>query len=140
MKAARRLIRQLAALADKSVKIVIADSGYDSEPLHQLVRRRLHALMLAPLNLRGARSETWRKRQPGRNESDQLLHKRKGQKLLEKRSVIERWYSLFKGSSNISALPYHVRRLDRVRRWVDLKLMVFFALQYLSHKKLQVVA
>jgi transposase len=140
MKAARKLIRQLAALNDGTVKVVIADSGYDSEPLHQLVRHRLDAMMLAPLNLRGSRTNNWRARQPGRNFSDILLRRRKGQMLLEKRSVVERWYSMFKGSSNVSSLPYHARRLHRVRRWIDLKLMVFFAHQYLMQKDLRKIA
>ena len=139
MKVARRLIRQLC-LSGSPVRFVIADSGYDSEPLHQLARRRLGGQLLAPLNLRGAKTDRWRRRQPGRDAADRLLRTDRGQALLAKRSVIERWYSWFKGMGNISMLPYHVRRLKRVRRWIDLKVAVFFAHQYLLHKDLHAAA
>ena len=140
MAAARTLVRRLAAVGPEHIKMLIADSGYDSEPLHQFVRRRLRAMLLAPVNLRGAKTDGWRARQPGRDAAHSMLQTAEGQRLLQRRSVVERWYSLFKGSSRIGMLPYHVRRLQRVRRWVDLKLMVFFVHQYLVHKGLYAVA
>ena len=140
MKVARRLVRQVATVGANEVRWMIADSGYDSEPLHQLVRRRLGAQLVAPLNLRGAKTDTWRDRQPGRDACDRLLAKPQGTALLMERSAIERWNSWFKGSSNVSMLPYHVRRLHRVRRWIDLKLAVFFVHQYLSKQDLQSAA
>jgi hypothetical protein len=39
MKVARRLVRRLSLVKPQAVKLVVADSGYDSEPLHQLTRR-----------------------------------------------------------------------------------------------------
>jgi len=140
MKVARRLVRQVATVGTNDVRWMIADSGYDSEPLHQLVRRRLGAQLVAPLNLRGAKTDTWRDRQPGRDACDRLLATPRGAELLTERSMIERWNSWFKGTSNVSMLPYHVRRLNRVRRWIDLKLAVFFVHQYLSKQDLQSVA
>lgn len=139
MKVARRLIRRLS-LCGSRLKFVVADCGYDSEPLHQLVRRRVGAQLLAPVNLRGAKTDRWRKRQPGRDAAYRILGTTRGQLLLNKRSAIERWNSWFKGSSNVSMLPYHVRRLRRVRRWVDLKLAVFFVRQHLLHQNLDAVA
>ena len=68
------------------------------------------------------------------------LHYCEPQALLAERSVIERWNSWFKGHSKVSMLPYHVRRLRRVRRWIDLKLMVFFTHQYLVRHDLRAVA
>lgn len=136
MKVARRLIRQTAAAGPRKIRWVIADKGYDSEPLHQMVRRRLSARLLAPLNYRGAKSERWRKRQPGRNACERFLATSQGAELLRERSTIERWNSWFKGNSNVSMLPYHVRRLSRVRRWIDLKLAVFFVHQYLLQQDL----
>ena len=136
MKAARRLVRQLAAGSVGRIHLVIGDSGYDSEPLHQLTWRRLQAQLLAPLNLRGAQTDHWRQRQPGRDTADRLLQTARGACWLNERGVIERWNSWFKGSSNVSMLPYHVRTLRRVRRWINLKLMVFFVHQYLQRKDL----
>lgn len=136
MKAARRLMRQMAA-EGSPVNLVIADSGYDSEPLHQLVRRRLQAQLLAPLNLRGAKSQTWRSRQPGRAAAEQLLQTPQGQAWFHRRSVIERWNSWFKGYSRLSMLPHHARRLRRVRLWVDLKLAVFLVHQYLLQQDIR---
>jgi len=135
MKAARRLIRQLAS-QKHPVSLVIADSGYDSEPLHQLVRGRLNAQLLAPLNLRGAKSQSWRSRQPGRLAAEKLLGTTQGQAWLNERSVIERWNSWFKGNSRVSMLPHHVRRLRRVQLWINLKLAVFFVHQCLSQHDL----
>lgn len=137
MKVARRLVRQVAARKQRNVRWIIADSGYDSEALHQMVQRRLGVRLVAPLNFRGAQSERWRKRQPGRDACDRLLATRQGADLLMERSAIERWHSWFKGNSHVSMLPYHVRRLSRVRRWIDLKLAVFFVHQYLSKQDLQ---
>ena len=137
MKVARRLVRQLAARKQHDVRWIVADKGYDSEPLHQMIRRRLRARLLAPLNLRGARSDAWRKSQPGRNACDRLLNTQQGLNMLNERSAIERWNSWFKGTSNVSMLPYHVRRLSRVRLWINLKLAVFFVHQYLSQHDLR---
>ena len=140
MKVARRLVRHVAAAGSDGVRWVVADSGYDSEPLHQLVRRRLAAQLVAPLNLRGAKTDRWRERQPGRDACDRLLSTPQGQALLLERSAIERWNSWFKGSSRVSMLPYHVRRLHRVRLWINLKLAVFFVHQYLSQQELTTAA
>ena len=136
MKVARRLIRQVAATQQQTIRWVIADSGYDSEPLHQLVRRRLAARLVAPLNLRGAKTDRWRARQPGRDACDRLLATPRGAAMLAERSGIARWNRWFKGNSDVSMLPYHVRRLNRVRSWINLKLAVFFAHQYLSQQEL----
>ena len=140
MKAARRLIRQLAAVAPGRVEIVLGDPGYDSEPLHGLVRRRLSAQLVAPINRRGGKNEDWRERQPGRNAADRVLQTREGKRLMAERTVIEQWNGWFKGTSHVSMLPYHVRRLRRVRLWVNLKLAVFFVHQLLRRKRLSVAA
>lgn len=140
MKVARRLVRQLSLVGRGVIRYIVADRGYDSEPLHRLVRRRLGGQLVAPLNRRGAKTDAWRTRQPGRDAADRLLQTPEGQALLDKRSTIERWNSWFKGNSAVSMLPYHVRRLPRVRRWIDLKLAVFFAHQYLLQQDLQTVA
>jgi len=140
MKVARRLVRQVAVTEPMGVRWVVADSGYDSEPLHQLIGRRLGARLVAPLNLRGAKTDAWRGRQPGRNACDRFLATRRGLSVLQERSAIERWNSWFKGHSHVSMLPYHVRGLHRVRRWIDLKLAVFFVHQYLLQQQLNAAA
>ncbi len=134
MKVARRLARQLAARRQHDIRWIVADSGYDSEPLHQLTRRRLKSPLLAPLNLRGAKSGDWRSRQPGRAAAEKMLQTKEGQAAFRCRSDVERWNSWFKGTSLVSMLPYHARRLHRVRRWIDLKLMVFFVHQWLTYE------
>jgi hypothetical protein len=136
LKAARRLVRQLAAAGGEGIALVIGDTGYDSEPLHQLVGHRLQAQLLAPVNLRGAKTDDWRQRQLGRAAADRLLQTVQGIRWLDERSVVERWNSWFKGTSRIGMLPYHVRTLRRVRLWINLKLMVFFVHQYLRRKDL----
>ena len=105
-----------------------------------VAQRRLAAQLVAPLNLRGAKSDTWRARQPGRDASERLLATPQGAALLKEHSAVERSNSWFKGNSHVSMLPYHVRRLHRVRRWIDLKLAVFFVHQYLLQKDLTTAA
>ncbi len=137
---ARRLVRQLVLIRDRPVDLIIADSGYDSEPLHRLVHRRLGAQLLAPLNFRGGPREGWQQRTPHRAAAHRWLQTAAGRALLDTRSAVERWHSWFKGTSKVSMLPYHVRRLPRVRRWVDLKLLVFLVHRYLTHKDLRTAA
>jgi len=103
MKAAGRLVRKPAAMKSGRIKMVISDNGYDSEPLHQFVRRRSKAMLLAPVNLRGAKTDDWRLRQPGCDAAYCMLQSVEGQRLLERRSVVERWYSSFKGRSRVKA-------------------------------------
>jgi hypothetical protein len=140
MKVGRRLIRQLASGGKGQVRWVVSDSGYDSEPLHQLTRRRLKAQLLAPINARGAKGDGWRKRQPGRDACDRFIQTDAGTKIMNKRSAIERWNSWFKGTSGVSMLPYHVRGLRRVRLWISLKLIVFLGHQHLSPRHLRAAA
>ena len=137
---ARRLVRHMALVDGPGLKVVVADTGYDSEPLHRLVWRRLNVPLLAPLNFRGGPHEGWEQRTPGRAAAHQRLQTAEGQVLLAKRGVIERWHSWFKGLSKVSMLPYHVRRLQRVRRWVDLKLVVFLTHRYLQQHELRPAA
>jgi len=105
--------------------------------LHQLSRRRLKASLLAPINTRGAKTDAWREKQPGRDAADRFLRTPQAKKIMSKRGVIERWNSWFKGRSGVSMLPYQVRGLRRVRLWINLKLVLFFAHQYLSQQGLR---
>ena len=137
---ARRLVRQMALIHDHGIEVVVSDTGYDSEPLHRLVRRRLGAMLLAPLNVRGGPRPGWQQRTPGRAAAHRVLQTAEGQARLAKRGVIERWHSWFKGLSKVSMLPYHVRRLQRVRLWVDLKLIVFLTHRCLRGHELRPAA
>lgn len=139
LKVARRLVRQVAAQRWR-VKLIIADKGYDSEQVHQLIRRRLHAVLLAPLNQRRANKNRWRKPQPGRAAAAELLGTRRGVAWLKERNVIERWNSWFKGNSRTGMLPHHVRRLRRVRLWINLKLALFFIHQHLLRHQVKCAA
>jgi hypothetical protein len=140
MKVARRLIRQLAIPGTGIVRWLLGDSGYDSEPLHQLTRRRLKAPLLAPINERGSKSGAWRKTQPGRAESERYIATGPGKKIMSKRCVIEQWNSWFKGTGAVSMLPHHVRRLRRVRLWVNLKLALFLGHQSFVRRRLHAAA
>ena len=140
MKVARRLIRQMAICGRGWVRWVVGDSGHDSEPLHQLSRRRLRAPLLAPLNTRGAKTGAWRKKQPGRAAAERTLTTARGRKIQSKRCVIEQWNGWFKGTSGVSMLPHHVRRIHRVRLWIHLKLALFLAHQSFVRRGLQTAA
>jgi hypothetical protein len=129
MKVARRLIRQLAITGTGTVRWIVSDSGYDSEPLHQLSLRRVKARLLAPINTRGAKTGAWRKTQAGRAAAERYIGTTQGKKIMSRRCVIEQWNGWFKGTGGVSMLPHHVRRLHRVRLWINLKLALFFANQ-----------
>ena len=103
---------------------LVADKGYDSEPLHQRVRDQWHGHLIAPLSSRGGK-HTFR-RTPLRR----WLHERWKtptiRRLFRKRTAIERTYSVLKnGLFALWSLPPWVRRLPNVQRWVQLKTTLY---------------
>lgn len=111
---------------------LVADKGYDSEPLHRRLRQSWRGRLAAPLSPRGGKHSF--KRTPLRQwlyEHWKTPHIRR---LMRRRTAIERTYSLLKsGLFGLWALPPWVRRLANVERWIQLKSILYHC--YLIHSR-----
>jgi DDE family transposase len=123
-----------AAHAAIRPRFVVGDHGYDSEPLHRCVRERLHARLIAPLNDRGGKRTM--QRTPHRRWLNQHWNDRPVASAYRDRPEIDRMYSEFKGHRvSLYALPPWVRHLPAVRRWVELKQVIYHANLTLRRRK-----
>lgn len=103
---------------------LVADTGYDSEPLHQRVREAWRGRLLAPLSARGGKHSF--KRTPLRRWLYEHWKTPGIRRLFRHRTDIERMYSLLKsGRFGLWSLPPWVRRLPNVERWVQLKTTLY---------------
>jgi transposase len=131
MKVARELVQQAAVTDVREIKTIAADSGYDSEPLHEMVADKLGARLLAPLNRRGGKCPV---RQPHRRASAEALETIPGKAAFRQRNELERWRGRLKCYGQLAVLPPFIRHPDRVMMWVMLKLILF-----LNHERLTIL-
>jgi hypothetical protein len=110
---------------------LLGDSGYDSNPLHEAASRRGLQVVAPPK--KPGRGLGHRPRAPGRLRSRELLRpppypgggRRFGAALYACRPAIERSFGRLTGfGGGLGPLPAWVRRLWRVRLWVQAKLLV----------------
>jgi hypothetical protein len=120
------LLVERAARSGLRPRFVVGDDGYDSEPLHRCVREHLRARLIAPLNDRGGRRTM--RQTPLRRWLDRHWNDRAIRASYRNRPEIDRMYSEFKGDRlSLYALPPWVRHLPAVRRWVELKQVLYHA-------------
>jgi len=115
--AARTLVAELPGEG-----YVVGDSQYDSKPLHSAAapRHQVIASQQQPGKALGHR-----RHHPARLHALELLAKPFGKALLRFRGQIERDFSgLTSFAAGLSPLPSWVRRLHRVRLWVQAKLLI----------------
>ena len=113
---------------------LIGDNQYDSNPLYKLAAEHGHQL-LAPRRRNTALGHT--RHSPQRLRALELLGKPFGQVLLGSRCGVERFFGhLTSFGGGLGPLPNWVRRLDRVRLWVQSKL-IFNAIRLLKIKDLR---
>lgn len=107
---------------------VLADSNYDSNPLHQICDQRGNLQLLTPRRYGPQRGHGHRKQTAGRLRSKDLLENpqpRFGQQLFAQRADIERNFgNLTNWGGGLTHLPAWVRTHRRVRRWVQAKLIL----------------
>jgi hypothetical protein len=122
---ARTLLEDLPAGA-----LVLADANYDSAPLYRAVRAKNAHLLTRLKGKPSSRPEMLRKMGEGRPEAilawrtQRLLCER----VMHRRDHIERIFAhLSSSGTGLGPLPAWVRRLSRVRLWVDGKLAVYHA-------------
>jgi Transposase DDE domain len=116
---ARRLIGQLTGHGR-----LVGDSAYDANPLYDLAAKQGHQLAACRHSCRGG-GLGHRRQSPHRMKGIALLENAEGKELLNQRLAIERAFghcTSFGGG--LAPLPPWVRRLPRVRLWVQAKLLV----------------
>jgi IS5 family transposase len=104
---------------------VVADNGYDSNPLHRIVSA--HGGQLVSPRRRNVGPLRRGRETPGRLRSDRLLRGGStfGQDLLNARRMIERFFGNADSHAEaLGDLPGWVRGLGRVTRWVHAKLII----------------
>jgi hypothetical protein len=102
---------------------LLGDKQYDSNPLHDVARRVGYQLVAERKRPRAGLGH--RQHSAGRLRSMDLLQKDFGKALYRRRDDIERQFGwLTSHAAGLSPLPSWVRRLDRVTRWVQAKLVV----------------
>lgn len=110
---------------------VLGDSAYDSNPLHDATLttgRQLVAKRKRPKAGLGHRRHS-----PGRLRSITLLQGKFGQELYALREGIERQFGwLTNHGAGLAPLPNWVRRIHRVRLWVQTKLIIHATYVYLT--------
>jgi hypothetical protein len=109
--------------------LVLADSNYDSSLLYQAVHER-QAVLITPLKGRARSEGRLRKMSAARRLAIELWdqHPELCQHVQGWRDQIERIFSALCGhGGGLSPLPAWVRRMDRVRRWVSGKVILYNA-------------
>jgi hypothetical protein len=107
---------------------LVADSNYDSNPLHEACAARGNLQLVTRRRYGPGHGTGHRQQSPGRLRSIALLENpnpRFGQGLLEARAGIERAFgNLTNWGGGLTSLPPWVRTHRRVHRWVQAKLVL----------------
>lgn len=102
---------------------LVGDSSFDSNPLHALAARRQHQVVAPPKKKNRALGHC--RHTTERLHALEMLRRPFGQALYASRSAIERDFGhLTSFGGGLGPLPAWVRRLWRVRLWVQAKLLI----------------
>lgn len=105
---------------------ILGDSAYDSNPLHEVASA--HGYQLVAKRKRDGTGLGHRRHSPGRLRSIALLDQQFGKMLYTCREEIERKFAwLTNHGGGLAPLPNWVRRLPRVRMWVQSKILIHAA-------------
>lgn len=112
---------------------VLGDKAYDSNPLHDVALSAGYQLVAE--RKRPKTNLAHRPHSPGRLRSIELLHSDFGRALYEMRGGIERQFGwLTNHGGGLAPLPNWVRRLPRVRLWLQAKLLIHAVYVYLHSR------
>lgn len=109
--------------------LALADANYDSAPLYEAIRQR-GGQLLTRLKGRARSADRLRTMGPARRQAIAMWETASSccEVLLHWRDDIERHFGhLTSCGGGLTGLPAWVRRLDRVRRWVDAKVAIYHA-------------
>ena len=101
---------------------LVGDAGYDSNPLADQAGRRGHQLVAPPKKAAGA-GRGHHPQSPYRLRGLALLGTAFGRALYRSRAAVERRFGRLT-AAGLGALPPWVRRLHRVKRWAQMKLLI----------------
>jgi hypothetical protein len=108
---------------------LVGDKAYDSNPLHDTAQA-MGCQLVAPQKRAGRLGHC--RHSPGRLRSFALLKRTFGQQLMAYRKQVERHFGwLTNHSAGLAPLPNWVRRLPRVRLWIQAKLLIHAVYVYL---------
>jgi hypothetical protein len=117
---------------DPSGGYLLGDKQYDSNPLHDICLQ--NGYQLVAQRKRPGTALGHRPHSLGRLRSIELLQHDFGQSLYQHREVVERQFAwLTNHGAGLAPLPNWVRRIARVRLWVQAKLIIHTLYHYLSH-------
>jgi IS5 family transposase len=123
-KVARGLVRGVPAGG-----VVLADANYDARKLYAAIERR-RASFLAPVKGVARAKSTLRRMPESRRQAVRLWQQRRplAERAMSARSGVERVFAHLCGfGGGLGPLPAWVRRLGRVRLWLDAKIAVYHA-------------
>jgi hypothetical protein len=110
---------------------LLADKLFDSNPLHEICLQ--HGYQLVAQRKRPGTDLGHRQHSSGRLRSIELLQHDFGKALYQHRGEIERQFAwLTNHGGGLAPLPNWVRRLPRVRLWIQAKLIIHAIYHYLS--------
>lgn len=110
---------------------LLEDTAYDSNPLHDAALAVGYQLVAE--RKRPKAGLGYRRHSPGRLRSIELLRQEFGQKLYAFREQVERNFGWpTNHAAGLAPLPNWVRRIGRVRSWVQAKLIVHATYVYLT--------
>ena len=127
--AERTVARDLLGRAAGPGVFALGDTQYDSSPLHAVCRSR-GARLLTPLRGRARSVDQVRRLDLGRRQLMVLWDRQPEamQRLLHERKRVERAFAtLGNAGEGLKGLPPWVRGLEKVRRWVTIKIIFYHA-------------
>ena len=142
-----RLSAKIAcALTDEQVDslvLLIGDKAYDSNPAADQVKQRLSAQMTAPANPRRSQElkgklttqtkKKLRERSTNRDKAILLYESRRGKELFRKcRIIIEQVIDQSKNDLGLERLPYWVRGVRKVQKWVENAVFAYLCILFCS--------
>jgi len=122
---ARALCQYLPTLSPGT--LILGDVRYDSGFLYEQVRLETRARLLTPMQNIARTPRHRREIKPARREAVDLWerHPKVARRLLHQRPQIDRIFGTLSSTrGGLAPLPSWVRRLDRVRRWVGVKIIL----------------
>jgi hypothetical protein len=131
---AREMLPYVPDPPDPLSAVALADGNYDAAPLYDGLAARQRALLAPPratglVGAQGRQPKTLQKMGPHRREALAVWDGQAdlARYVLEQRNNVEGVFSVLAVACGLDYLPAFARRLQRVRRWVGAKIILYHA-------------